>query len=59
MSNDKIYNRMSMFEAYLQDNKKIKAYIKTDKKKKYDDVNNTTIQKVVPKKIKCSQLKIS
>lgn len=42
---------MSMFETYLQDTKKIKAYVKDDKKKKYDDVNNTSIQKVVPKKI--------
>ena len=59
MSNNKIYNRLSIFETYLQDTKKIKAYIKTDKKKKYNDVNNTSIQKVVPKKIKCSQLKKS
>ena len=45
MSNDKIYNKMSMFEIYSQDTKKIKAYIKNVKKKKYNDVNNTTKKK--------------
>ena len=40
MSNDKIYNRLSMFETYLQDTKKIKAYIKEYKKKKYDTCRN-------------------
>ena len=45
-------DRLSMFETYLQDTKKIKAYIKYAKKKNYNDVNAT-----VTKKIKCNELK--